>query len=108
MPPAIQWHDTDEPASNINAARLRAKYYGACYIIHRPFLRYAMENDIFSDTSSPGSMGPPHTVTHFEREQVLKSCKICITAAVQSTVAFDRVMDKERLIVTNIFGTAHA
>ncbi|KAL8786662.1 MAG: hypothetical protein Q9195_008116 [Heterodermia aff. obscurata] len=108
VPPAIQWKDDDEPASNINAARLRAKYYGASYIIHRPFLRYALEHEIFSETASPGSMGPPHAMTHFERDQILKSCKTCVSAAIQSTIAFDRVMDKERLIVTNIFGTAHA
>ena len=108
VPPAIQWKDDDEPASNINAARLRAKYYGASYIIHRPFLRYALEHEIFSETASPGSMGPPHAMTHYERDQILKSCKTCVSAAIQSTIAFDRVMDKERLIVTNIFGTAHA
>lgn len=108
VPPTIQWDDKDEPASHINAARLRAKYYGARYIIHRPFLRYALENDIFSNTASTGNMGPPLSIGPFEKAQIEKSCKICVEAAIRSTIAFDRVMDKERLIVTNIFGTAHA
>ena len=108
VPQAIQWDEDDEPASHINAARLRAKYYGARYIIHRPFLRYALENNIFSNTASPGNMGPPLIIGPFEKAQIEKSCKICVEAAIKSTIAFDRVMDKERLIVTNIFGTAHA
>lgn len=40
LPPQIQWDDSDPPAKDINAARLRAKYYGAKYIIHRPFLNF--------------------------------------------------------------------
>jgi hypothetical protein len=38
--------------------------------------------------------------------EVREACKRCIEAAMQSTVALDGVPD--RLIVTNIHGTAHA
>ena len=109
IPPAIQWDDNDPPAADINAARLRAKYYGACYIIHRPFLRYALDHDMFSDTSSPGAMAPPLSFGRLEREKVLSSCRTCVEMAMKSTVAFDGVQNqRQRLIVTNIFGTAHA
>ena len=42
LPGELQWNDSEPPPSNINAARLRAKYYGARYIIYRPFLHYAI------------------------------------------------------------------
>ncbi|KAL4870006.1 hypothetical protein BDV12DRAFT_166848 [Aspergillus spectabilis] len=43
LPPAMRWSEHDPPASDINVARLRAKYYGAQYIIHRPLLYHAIE-----------------------------------------------------------------
>ncbi len=42
LPSGLQWTDGEEPPGEINAARLRAKYYGARYIIFRPFLHYAL------------------------------------------------------------------
>ena len=42
LPPELQWNDAEPPHSDINAARLRAKYYGARYIIYRPFLHHAL------------------------------------------------------------------
>ena len=42
LPADYQWSDHDPPSSDINAARMRAKYYGARYIIHRPFLHHAL------------------------------------------------------------------
>jgi hypothetical protein len=36
------WDDNDHMSSDINVARMRAKYYGAKYIIHRPALQYAL------------------------------------------------------------------
>jgi len=38
--------------------------------------------------------------------EILKGAKACIQAAVRSTTVFDKV--PRRLVVTNIFGTAHA
>lgn len=38
LPRDLRWNEMDEPSSDINAARLRAKYFGARYIIHRPFV----------------------------------------------------------------------
>jgi len=115
LPPELEWDDSHDPSTDINAARLRGKFYGAKYIIHRPFLRYALENGFFVDTDSPtiisqpqgrrgGVMRPPDTAA----QEILKSCETCIEAARQSTIAFDGILSHRRLIVTNIFGTAHA
>ncbi|KAF4236882.1 hypothetical protein CNMCM8980_002701 [Aspergillus fumigatiaffinis] len=42
LPEVMKWKDTDPPSNDINVARMRAKYYGARYIIHRPLLYYAL------------------------------------------------------------------
>lgn len=55
-------------------------------------------------------MGPPGPTQKekIHQAEILQSAKICVSAAMQSTVAFDNVIKRQRLIVTNIFGTAHA
>jgi hypothetical protein len=42
LPEIMKWKDTDPPSNDINVARMRAKYYGARYIIHRPLLYHAL------------------------------------------------------------------
>lgn len=42
LPEPLRWNESDEPSADINAARLRAKYFGARYIIHRPFVYLAI------------------------------------------------------------------
>jgi hypothetical protein len=42
LPDIMTWKDDDPPAKEINAARMRAKYYGARYIIHRPLLYHTL------------------------------------------------------------------
>ncbi|KAF7115349.1 hypothetical protein CNMCM5793_002165 [Aspergillus hiratsukae] len=42
LPDIMKWKDTDPPSKDINVARMRAKYYGARYIIHRPLLYHAL------------------------------------------------------------------
>jgi len=129
LPPQLRWNDTDPPATDINVARLRAKYYGARYIIHRPFLNYALHSQSLRESidkrleslpsfGSPsgrheGAMAPPtpralSSGATDQVEKILLSAKLCIDAAMQSTEAFDGVRQRERLVVTNIFGTAHA
>lgn len=131
MPEKLQWSDDDPPSRDINDARLRAKFYGAQYIIHRPFLRHALDNEVQNqDIRSPqsdvfrgsrssypsqpnerrgGTMAPPRpSVDKDAHADILHSAKTCVSAAMQSTTAFDNIIDHKRLIVTNIFGTAHA
>ncbi|KAK6360604.1 hypothetical protein TWF730_006741 [Orbilia blumenaviensis] len=118
LPEALQWEDTDPPAEDINAARLRAKYYGAKYVINRPFVEHFIHNRT-SNTNpalmAPGAMTSPamsmsslsqsspptsaHTpigldnrrgsmVTDEIREKFLDPCRTCLEAAVKSTSAF--------------------
>lgn len=42
LPVVMQWKDSDPPSKEINVARLRAKYYEARYIIHRPLLYHTL------------------------------------------------------------------
>ncbi len=70
LPPELQWHDSEPPPSDINAARLRAKYYGARYIIYRPFLHHAlhpMEQPGTATTLPAGS--PPTESNRTSRQQ---------------------------------------
>ncbi|KAI9836789.1 MAG: hypothetical protein M1819_000954 [Sarea resinae] len=65
LPEPLQWDDNDPPAKDINAARLRGKYYGAQYIIHRPFLHKALHSEKPSSraqaVSSPMKNSPSMT-----------------------------------------------
>lgn len=135
LPTVMKWNDSDPPASDINVARQRAKYYGARYIIHRPLLYHALHLPVkpeqwqsFSDSPNrsaspslaqsqrtPGQAGslavdhcpvwPGPKYRELPR-QLRRACKVCVDSAIASTIAFDGV--KGRPIVTNIFGTAHA
>ncbi|KAJ5552752.1 hypothetical protein N7494_002130 [Penicillium frequentans] len=160
LPDYMKWDDTDPPATEINAARMRAKYYGARYIIHRPLLYHALHygqhgarvdghrlegasvdsptssantssqqmspsmtqnpraqpmSRIMSDMTSTPNKAPKYfpnglikpTVKYRDLPPQLRAAvKACIDSAIQSTQAFDGIED--RLVVTNIFGTAHA
>ena len=109
LPEVMQWKDHDPPSKDINVARMRAKYYGACYIIHRPLLYYALHI-----AKRPASVESPPTaaqvggqVTYSDLPlKVQHACKVCVISAIRSTEAFDGI--EGRLVVTNIFGTAHA
>lgn len=130
LPTTMSWDDKEPPAKDINAARMRAKYYRARYIIHRPLLYHALH---YGQTGAPmGSVAQtsvdssiniagdppdvlmslvndwnPPTVTMRELpEKLRQACQVCIESAILSTTAFDGIPD--RLVVTNIFGTAHA
>ncbi|KAI9675189.1 MAG: hypothetical protein M1829_003549 [Trizodia sp. TS-e1964] len=94
LPDHLKWDDTEPPSTDINSARLRAKYYGALYIIHRPFLYHAIH---LKDEN--GVEIEPHG-------DLVEACRSCIMAAFQSTIAFHNL--KPRPILTNIFGTMHA
>ena len=121
LPPNLQWHDNDRPAADILEARLRAKYWGARYVINRPFLDYALHimphardgrsiESVATDVhGNPRDKAEIHLFKAIElmgEEEVWQASKRCIEAAMQSTIALDGVPD--RLIVTNIHGTAHA
>ncbi|KAK8183402.1 uncharacterized protein BKA78DRAFT_356618 [Phyllosticta capitalensis] len=124
VPAWMVWDDADEPSSDINHARMRAKYYGARYIISRPILHFAIHCNPaphflmkkYGYTESADSDEPESTeplisddTTKVSWYKVVRACKRCVDSAVASTIAFDNIQNENtRLIVTNIFGTAHA
>lgn len=121
LPPGLRWNDDDEAPAEILNARLRGKYWGARYVINRPFLDYALHimpharDGRSIESVAKDSQGNPRDIAEIHlfkaielmgEEEILKASKRCVDAAMKSTVAFDNVPD--RLIMTNIHGTAHA
>lgn len=161
LPNIMTWKDSDAPATEINAARMRAKYYGARYIIHRPLLFHALhhpeqykdyntipldqspnstnassasqtqqmspsmtqgsaqatnmtrvKSDVGAQPVNLASLSPAELAKWESREKkkkwnkLCRACKVCVESAILSTEAFDGLDD--RLVVTNVFGTAHA
>ena len=120
------WEHEGPPANDILAARLRAKYYGAQVITYRPFLLKILERS--SDTSKSSSeqisneqfkgeiRDVPSVNKHATRleefdPKAVEYALSAIRALIRSTTAFHGLMDEEckpRLIVTNVWGTAHA
>lgn len=124
LPALLRWKDDDDPPKDILNARLRAKYWGARYVINRPFLDYALhviphvrdgktvEEVAVDGYNNPRDKADVHLFKAIQQmgdDQIFESAHRCIYAAMKSTVAFDGIIDGgERLIVTNIHGTAHA
>lgn len=121
LPPALRWEDDDPPPSDILHARLRAKYWGARYVITRPFLDYVMHvmpyvrsaSDVERVAKDAHGEARDHTelrlleaIASMPQTEIWAAVVSCIKAAMQSTVAFDGIPG--RAIVTNIHGTAHA
>ena len=116
----MSWRDGDLQPSDILAARLRAKFYGAHYIATRPYLDYAIhvmnamqEGQSLEEAAVNGSGMPRlselavfRAIAGMDVEKVREKARTCVRSAIHSTVAFDRVPG--RLVVTNIMGTAHA
>nr|OQO17415.1 hypothetical protein B0A51_15582 [Rachicladosporium sp. CCFEE 5018] len=121
LPPPLQWKDDDPPPKEILHARLRAKYWGAKYVVNRVFLDYALHImshvaekrrvedvalDVRNQPRDPAEVHLFKAIQNMGEPHVWQASQECIKAAMHSTVAFDGVPD--RLIVTNIHGTAHA
>ncbi|OHE91477.1 hypothetical protein CORC01_13210 [Colletotrichum orchidophilum] len=128
----FRFDENDPPANDLIDARLRAKYWGARVIIYRPFIRFVLEvSDRLKQRSDGSDMLNKETVGHIgvftqhdatafvgqgshgirrhdELDSEVKAyAERGIKALIQSTQAFHGV-DNNRLLVTNIFGTAHA
>lgn len=110
--PNLKWDekdDNDPYATGMLAARLRAKFYGARVITYRDFVLQilqqsfdAQNRDSFAGSSDPETPTDPIIIQYAEQ---------CIKALIKSTVAFHGVVGdvgRDRLIVTNIWGTVHA
>ncbi|KAK2750723.1 hypothetical protein FQN57_002796 [Myotisia sp. PD_48] len=68
LPPEMQWNDTDPPSPNINIARMRGKYYGAKYIIHRPLLHHAL-HPMAPKVDTQATAPTPSTATSSSQSQ---------------------------------------
>ncbi|KYG40518.1 hypothetical protein M433DRAFT_77825 [Acidomyces richmondensis BFW] len=121
LPAALKWDDKDPPATDILNARLRAKYWGARYVVNRPFLDYALHimphikggasinsvaRDVNGKLRDSADIHLFNAIKGMSESEIFQAAQRCIDAAIQSTVALDGVPG--RLIVTNIHGTAHA
>lgn len=121
LPVLLAWNNDDDPPKDILAARLRAKYWGARYVINRPFLDYALhilphvrEGHTVQAMARDGHGNPRDkadihlfkAIEQLGEKIVWIGAQRCVEAAMQSTLAFDGI--DGRLVVTNIHGTAHA
>jgi hypothetical protein len=131
--PNMKWNEDDPPATDILGARLRAKYYGAKVITYRHFFLKILEHSYAKSESEKQKPGRGRWATEEYSEgfipgievpgidanashiqdidpKVRAYAKSCIEALKKSTTAFHGLGDPgtERLIVTNIWGTAHA
>lgn len=122
--PNMTWNENDPPATDILRARLRGKYYGAQVITYRPFLLYVISQNAKEDPAKKdpelgdgnnykdGIRDVPllHPEIKEIDEKIIMYADNCIRALINSTTAFHEVAPpgEKRLIVTNIWGTAHA
>jgi hypothetical protein len=124
--PRFRFEETDPPANELLAARLRAKYWGAQMITYRPFIRQIL-NFSYSMRMNPSSPNLP-SGTEFRKEvdapiidpnarsssdidpAIIELAKKAIKALVESTRAFHNLdeVGNKRPIITNVYGTAHA
>lgn len=120
---SFAFQESDPPAGDILAARLRAKYWGAQNITYRPFIRQILQwsESMQNHSSSPSG----YAVSEFRQgvtapviDPSIKSPKEIPTAVIdfarrgikaliESTRSFHG-LGTERPIITNVFGTAHA
>ncbi|KAI1332824.1 hypothetical protein F5Y16DRAFT_127132 [Xylariaceae sp. FL0255] len=118
-PPHYQWQDSDPLPTDILRARLRAKYWGSQVILYRPFLRTILEggaqpSGMFRSEPPPSNlMASLHIDENDPRvriydPRIFEYARHGIDALVESTRAFHGIDLEKRLIITNVFGTAHA
>ncbi|KAI2625016.1 hypothetical protein GGR54DRAFT_546214 [Hypoxylon sp. NC1633] len=113
VPASYQWSEKDPPASDILGARLRAKYWGSQVILYRPFLRAILEREPYPYPDH--AVSPDHEsamdyddVTPNVDPRIIRYASLAISALVESTRAFHGIPSSQRIIITNVFGTAHA
>lgn len=114
--PLFAWNDEKgELASDLLSARLRAKYYGAQVITYRSFVIKILEmsskgGEVITEEFK-ANISAPAVMDGKELDyKVIEFARNGIKALINSTKAFHGLGDpgRERIIVTNIWGTAHA
>lgn len=104
--PSMMWKETDPPASDILSAQLRAKYYNTVVITYRPFLKMVMNRPSQVTKKTDGTHDISIPLENIPTK-ILNYAKLYIKALEDSSRAFYGI-EGGRLIVTNVWGTAHA
>ncbi|KAF2968363.1 hypothetical protein GQX73_g5190 [Xylaria multiplex] len=117
VPSDYSWQDDDPLPDDILAARLRAKYWGSQVILYRPFLRMILDGEAQPPSTYQNEHASPDTITSIgidERSRkghdprTIGNARLAIDALIESTRAFHGIHKDKRIIITNVFGTAHA
>jgi hypothetical protein len=116
--PNLKWDEKDENdryADSILGARLRAKFYGARVITYRDFVLKILQRSFDAqDRQDPNNPTRSFTAVSSPDTEIdsiiVQYAEQGIKALVKSTSAFHGLGDPgiKRLMVTNIWGTAHA
>lgn len=120
VPPDYRFNDYDPPAKDILTARLRAKYWGSQVILYRKFIDMIIHDHRLPEHTFKGP--PPHRsdwaahkieLAHIHipvgmDPRVLNFARLGISALIESTRAFHGLVKGHRILVTNVFTTAHA
>lgn len=110
LPPSekLKFTPLDGPAKDLLPARLRAKFWGAQVITYRRFVRYIIDYNRAKE-GIPFPQEPEYDGITFNNATITRAEK-ALTALKESTRAFWMLGagDGRRIVVTNIFGTAHA
>src|SRR5450432_4141243 len=86
--PSMVWSDSDPPANDILAARLRAKYYGTENITYRPFLKMVMNRPSWLARGCREDRPPSSIPLEDISPKIMNYSKLCIRALENSTRAF--------------------
>jgi hypothetical protein len=115
LPPELQWKDDDSLSSDVLVARLRAKYYGAAYIINRPYVYLALHDNVPLDGIRVMALRVKDLKASFDDDTIedgLQACQRCIAAALYSTTALDGLAPgigmSRRPRISNLYGTVTA
>ncbi|GJC90572.1 hypothetical protein ColLi_13410 [Colletotrichum liriopes] len=114
--PTLRFSENDMPADNLFEARLRAKYWGAQVLVCRPSIKRLLDASENPRWPSNVATNKPKTISSRlqgvggdnRRSNDIIHAKRGIEALFNSTEAFHGLDTNQRLLVTNIFGTAHA
>lgn len=118
VPPEFQFSDSEAPAGDILTARLRAKYWGSQVILYRKYIDMILNNQRMPEHTFREA--PPHPSEWAKHKINLHTCpngidpralnyaRLGISALIESTRAFHGLERGSRILVTNVFTTAHA
>jgi hypothetical protein len=120
VPQDFHFRETDPPAGDILSARLRAKYWGAQVITHRPCVKVILDLSYrlrAAEAKADGNRPIARTMEEVSQATINEMGRLQsivwdyaqkgIHALIESTQAFHGLGEK-RPIITNVFGTAHA